>query len=57
MGTFFTTHGGKYGAATVALLEWVLRGNETAKAIWTDPESAGSLVSQNWNVTHKNWEK
>jgi hypothetical protein len=53
MGTFFGKHGGKYGTASVALFEWMFRNNATAKAMWTDPQSPGSLISQKWNVTMK----
>lgn len=54
-GTFFATNGGKAGKAAVAYLQWQFRGNETAKAICLDSKKQGSLVSDKWNVTYKNW--
>jgi hypothetical protein len=55
MGIFFTKQGGKYGKASVALFEWVFRGNQQGKAMWTDPKSPGSMVAEGWNVTHKHF--
>jgi hypothetical protein len=55
MGTFFTKNGGKYGKVSVALLEWMFRNNQTGKAMWTEPASPGSMVSEGWNVTYKNF--
>lgn len=54
-GTYSATNGGKFGKAVVAYLEWTLRGNATAKALCLTPSSPGSLVSDHWNVTYKNW--
>jgi hypothetical protein len=54
MGTFFGKNGGKYGKASVDLFEWQFRNDQAAKARWLDPKSAGSLVSQKFNVTTKN---
>jgi hypothetical protein len=54
-GTYSATNGGKFGKAAVAYLEWQLRNNATAKAILTNPQSAGSLVSDKWTVAFKNW--
>jgi hypothetical protein len=54
-GTYSATNGGKFGKAAVAYLEWQLRNNATAKAILTNPQSAGSLVSNKWTVAFKNW--
>lgn len=55
MGTFFTKQGGKYGKTSVALFEWFFRGDQKGKAMWADPASVGSMVSEKWNVTHKNF--
>ncbi|QDS75397.1 hypothetical protein FKW77_002950 [Venturia effusa] len=55
MGTFFTKQGGKYGKTSVALFEWFFRGDQKYKAMWTDPGSSGSMVSEKWNVTYKNF--
>jgi hypothetical protein len=57
MGTFFGKNGGKYGKASVALFEWFFRGDAKGKAMWTDPKSPGSLVSQNWNISIKGYNK
>lgn len=54
-GTFQATNGGKFGKAAIAYLNWQWRDNGTAKAIILDPESAGSLVKDNWVVEHANW--
>lgn len=54
LGTFFAKNGGKYGEASVALFNWVFRGDENGKRKWTDPKSQGSLSSQGWNVTWRN---
>ncbi|KAH9905153.1 hypothetical protein F4778DRAFT_695755 [Xylariomycetidae sp. FL2044] len=54
-GTYSATNGGKFGKAAVAYLQWQYRNDEAAKAILLDSEAEGSLVSQNWNVTYKNW--
>jgi hypothetical protein len=55
MGTYGSTGGGKFGKAAVAFFEWQFRGDEKAKAKFTDPNSEGSLVKDNWNVTMKNF--
>lgn len=55
MGTYGSTGGGKFGKAAVAFLEWQFRGDVKAKLKFTDPASEGSLVKDNWNVTHKNF--
>jgi hypothetical protein len=55
-GTFFAKNGGKYGEASVALFNWVFRGDEKGKAKWTDPTSAGSMISKGWNVTYRNFD-
>jgi len=54
-GTFSATNGGKFGKAAVAYLQWQFRGNTTSQAILQNAKAAGSLVSDNWNVTYKNW--
>ncbi|KAF3017745.1 hypothetical protein E8E14_005721 [Neopestalotiopsis sp. 37M] len=54
-GTYAATNGGKFGRVAVAYLEWQYRGNATSKAVLLDPASRGSLVSDHWNVTSKNW--
>ncbi|KAE9365936.1 hypothetical protein N431DRAFT_351469 [Stipitochalara longipes BDJ] len=54
-GTYSATNGGKFGKAAVAYLQWQFRGNTTAQAICQDTKTPGSLVSDNWNVTYKNW--
>lgn len=54
-GTYSATNGGKFGVAIVNYLQWQWRNDTTAKKVLTDPSSAGSLVSQHWNVTFKNW--
>ena len=48
--------GGKAGKAAVAYLQWQFRGNGTAKEICLDAKKQGSLISDKWNVTYKNWE-
>jgi hypothetical protein len=50
------TNGGKFGKAAVAYLEWQFRGDAKSKAICLDPKAPGSLVSDKWNVTFKNWD-
>jgi len=55
MGTYGSTGGGKFGKAAVAFLEWQFRGDQKAKLKFTDPNSEGSLVKDNWNVTMKNF--
>jgi hypothetical protein len=57
LGTFFAKNGGKYGDATGALFDWVFRGDSKAKAMWTDPKSPKSLVSQNWKIVSRNTDK
>jgi hypothetical protein len=54
-GTYAATNGGKFAKAAVAYLEWQFRGDDKARAICLHPAAQGSLVSQNWNVTYKNW--
>ncbi|KAI1343447.1 hypothetical protein F5Y15DRAFT_427834 [Xylariaceae sp. FL0016] len=54
-GTYNATNGGKFGKAAVAYLEWQYRADTTSRAVLLNPESDGSLVSQHWNVTYKNW--
>ncbi|KAK8122220.1 hypothetical protein PG984_010890 [Apiospora sp. TS-2023a] len=54
-GTYSATNGGKFGKAVVNYLNWQYRNNATAKSILLEPTSAGSLVSDHWNVTYKNW--
>jgi hypothetical protein len=48
-------NGGKFAKAVTALFQYHFRGDAKSKAILFDPESPGSLISQNWNVTFKNW--
>ena len=55
MGTFFAKNGGKSGKAAVNFLEWRFRGSEKGKAVLFDSKSPGSLASDHWNVTFKNW--
>ncbi|KAF4629095.1 hypothetical protein G7Y89_g9056 [Cudoniella acicularis] len=55
MGTYSVTNGGKFGKAAVAYLQWQFRDNTTAKAVCQDGKVPGSMVSDNWNVTYKNW--
>jgi hypothetical protein len=54
-GTLQATNGGKAGKAAVAYLEWQFRNDTKSKSILLDPKSTGSLVSDHWNVTYKNW--
>ena len=54
-GTHTATNGDKFGKAAVSYLQWQFRGNATAKAVCQDAKVAGSLASDNWNVTFKNW--
>jgi len=54
-GTYQATNGGKFGKAAVAYLEWQWRGNATSKSAIFDPQSAGSLVKDNWTVESANW--
>jgi hypothetical protein len=53
-GTFRSTHGGKFGKAMLAFLEWQFRNDTTAKLRF-DLNSAESLVKDNWNVSAKNF--
>ncbi|KIV99257.1 uncharacterized protein PV09_09028 [Verruconis gallopava] len=53
-GTYWGTNGGKDAQAAVAFLDWWFREDQIAKQKFVDPGSAGSLVSQDWNVTMKN---
>jgi len=55
-GTFFAKNGGKYGEVSVALFNWVFRGDIAGKAMWTDPNSSGSMASKGWNVTYRNFD-
>jgi hypothetical protein len=52
-GTYFAKNGGKFGKATVALLEWQFRGDEKWKAIALDAKAPGSLVLDNWKIEYK----
>ncbi|KAI1854732.1 hypothetical protein JX265_002369 [Neoarthrinium moseri] len=54
-GTYGATNGGKFGKAAVAYLQWQYRNDAKSKAVLLDPASQGSLVSDHWNVTYKNW--
>ncbi|KAH7121035.1 hypothetical protein B0J11DRAFT_551546 [Dendryphion nanum] len=54
-GTYQATNGGKFGKAAVAYLEWQWRENATAKAVILEPQSAKSLVKDNWVVESANW--
>jgi hypothetical protein len=54
VGTFLAPNGGKFSTAAVAFLEWHFRKNATARRMFLDAKSPGSLVSNNWNVTMKN---
>ncbi|KAF8851354.1 hypothetical protein BDZ45DRAFT_808414 [Acephala macrosclerotiorum] len=54
-GTFAATNGGKFGKAVTAYLEWIFRGDTKSKEVCLDAKSTGSLVSDHWNVTYKNW--
>jgi hypothetical protein len=54
-GTYSATNGGKFGKAVVNYLQWQWRGDDKAKAVLLEPNSAGSLVSDKWTVEHKNW--
>ncbi|SPO01990.1 uncharacterized protein DNG_04663 [Cephalotrichum gorgonifer] len=54
-GTYAAENGGKFGTAAVAYLQWQFRGDARAKEVCLDPESEGSLVSENWTVESKNW--
>jgi hypothetical protein len=55
LGTYWAANGGKAGKAAVAYLQWQFRDDPKARAICLDPKSPGSLVSDNWAVTYKNW--
>jgi hypothetical protein len=54
VGTYIAPNGGKFAKAAVAFLEWQFRHNETAKRMFLDSKSPGSLASEKWNVTMKN---
>jgi hypothetical protein len=54
VGTFLAPNGGKFSTAAVAFLEWPFRKNETARRMFLDAKSPGSLVADKWNVTVKN---
>jgi hypothetical protein len=54
VGTFVAPNGGKFATAAVAFLNWHFRKNITAKRMFLDADSPGSLVSNKWNVTVKN---
>jgi hypothetical protein len=54
-GTYSAKNGGKFAKAAVNFLEWRFRGSQQAKSVLFEEKSAGSLVSDNWNVTFKNW--
>ncbi|KAK8008776.1 hypothetical protein PG991_011327 [Apiospora marii] len=54
-GTYSATNGGKFGKAVVNYLNWQYRNDATARSILLEPSSTGSLVSDHWNVTYKNW--
>jgi hypothetical protein len=53
MGTWTLPHGGKAGAVVVAYLKWVLKGDETSRALFVG--SNASLVQQGWNLTSSGW--
>jgi hypothetical protein len=55
MGTYNAASGGKFGKAAVAYFQWQFRGDEKAKLKFMDPNSEGSLVKDNWNVTYKGY--
>lgn len=54
-GTYEATNGGKFGKAAVAYLEWQFRDDASARDVCLEADSAGSLVSDNWDVEFKNW--
>jgi hypothetical protein len=53
MGTFFDKQGGKFGKAAVAYFNWVMKGDQKAKAMFMDPQS--DLKKDGWSIEHKNW--
>ncbi len=55
MATYISKDGGKFAKAAVNYLQWQFRGDKKAKEACLNAEAPGSLVSQGWNVTHKNW--
>lgn len=55
-GTYEATNGGKFGKAAVAYLEWQFREDAAGEATCKDPDSEGSLASDNWTVEFKNWD-
>jgi hypothetical protein len=55
MGTYWSDGGGKFGKAAVAFFEWQFRGDEKAKLKFTNPILEGSLVTDKWNMTYKNF--
>jgi dienelactone hydrolase len=51
-GTYSDSNAGKYGKAVVSFLQWRLRDDQKAKALWADPKSPGSFASEGWyNIT------
>jgi hypothetical protein len=46
-------HAGKFGNATVNLLNWVFKDDKKAKALFFDADS--QLKKDNWNITARNW--
>jgi hypothetical protein len=48
MGTFDAPHGGEFAVIMTNFLDWQLKGNETAKGLFTDPATA-SLKARGWN--------
>jgi len=55
-GTFAATNGGKAAIAAVNYLEWQMRGNASAKAMWLEPKGANGLTTQGFpEVMTKNW--
>ncbi|KAF1985822.1 hypothetical protein K402DRAFT_394430 [Aulographum hederae CBS 113979] len=55
LGTFFAKNGAKFGVAAVALFEAFFRKDAKSITMWMEPESAGSLKNQNWNITMHNF--
>lgn len=54
MGTFSALQGGQDGRIAVALLDWLLKGNTSAKDMFFDKSS--QLFKDGWDIVGKNWE-
>jgi hypothetical protein len=53
IGTYYAPNAGKFGNASVAVLDWILKGDQKAKALFFDKDS--QLIKDKWNITTRNW--